>query len=58
MLAQVSIILSMFFLALTLLLALRALFAEGINGISHHRKSLYLTFSLYVLTFAFFLVSQ
>lgn len=54
MLAQVSIILSMFFLALTLLLALRALFAEGINGISHHRKSLYLTFSLYVLTLSFF----
>lgn len=52
MLAQVSIILSMFFLALTLLFALRALFAEGINGISHHRKS------LYVLTFVFFLVSQ
>lgn len=58
MLAQVSIILSIFFLALTLLLALRALFAKGINGIRHHRKSLYLTFSLYVLTFAFFLVSQ
>lgn len=58
MLAQVSIILSIFFLALTLLLALRALFAERISGISHHRKSLYLTFSLYMLTFVFFLVSQ
>lgn len=58
MLAQVSIILSMFFLALTLLFALRALFAEGINGIATRKRPLYLTFSIYAVAFVLYLVTQ
>lgn len=40
------------------LLAIHALFQDGLHGIQRHKKSLYLIFSIYVLAFTLFLVTQ
>ena len=58
MFSQIAFIVAMAALACCLLLALHAVFSEGMNGIRRHKASLYLTFSIYAVAFTLFLVTQ
>lgn len=58
MITQAAFLVAIIALACFLLTAAHALLSEGVQGIRHHKGVLYLTFSVYVLTFVFYLVTQ
>ncbi|MEE0511614.1 MAG: hypothetical protein UDG94_10310 [Peptococcaceae bacterium] len=58
MFSQAAFLVAMVAFACCVLLTIHALLEGGLSGIKRHKKSLYLTFSLYVLAFTLFLVTQ
>lgn len=55
---QAAFLVAMIAFACCALLTIHALFQDGLHGIQRHKKSLYLIFSIYVLAFTLFLVTQ